>query len=120
MQDEQIGEWKENSMNSKKIQHSVLGRVKAKLKQNSDTVVLSKWLPTTKLCTNCGKRIDLKLSDRIFSCDCGVKEDRDIHAAKTMVWLYEIGVGRTEFKRVELNRLIDEAMFQNSNINCEA
>ncbi len=65
----------------------------------------------TKLCTKCGTYNDsLKLSDRVFVCpNCGDTEDRDVHAAQNMVWLYDnLGVGRTEVKRVELQRIITE------------
>lgn len=31
---------------------------------------------------------------RTYECSCGVKEDRDIHAAKNMLWIYENLVGR--------------------------
>lgn len=110
IQDEQISKWKIKHGN--KIQHSVLGRVKEKLKIKPNCVVLNKYLPTTKLCTKCGTYNDsLKLSDRVFVCpNCGDTEDRDIHAAQNMVWLYEnnLGGGRTEVKRVELQRIITE------------
>ena len=38
--------------------------------------------PSSKTC-HCCKRIkkDLKLSDRVFKCDCGYIEDRDFNAA---------------------------------------
>ena len=103
IQDEQIGEWKENKQLAKTIQHSILGRLKNKLTKNENVKVLSKWLPTTKFCSNCGAKININLNQRIFNCSCGIKEDRDIHAAKNMVWFYKniIGVGRTEFKLEE-------------------
>ena len=31
---------------------------------------------------------------RTYKCSCGIKEDRDIHAAKNMLWIYENLVGR--------------------------
>ena len=108
IQDEQLSNW-HKSNHGKAIQHSVLGRVKSKLISNENTVVLNKYIPTTKLCTNCGKIHDeIKLYDRIFSCDCGISEDRDIHSAKTMIWLNNnVGVGRTDIKRVEFEALLD-------------
>lgn len=38
--------------------------------------------------------------------------DRDIHAAKNMVWFYEnnVGVERTNIKRVEMKALIDSVL----------
>lgn len=108
IQDEQLTNWHKNH-HGKAVQHSIIGRVKSKLLRNENVIVLSKWLPTTKLCINCGKIHDkIKLYDRMFNCDCGISEDRDIHSAKTMIWLNKnVGVGRTDIKRVELEALLD-------------
>lgn len=112
IQDDSLHGWHKGG-HGKKVQHSVLGTVKAKLKQNPRTVVLDKSMPTTKLCSNCGRFNDsIKLWDRTFRCQCGVEEDRDVHAAENMVWFYEnnVGVGRTELKRVEMEALVDSAL----------
>ena len=115
MQDEQISKWKHQF--GKKIQHSVLGRVKQKLMNNPNHVVISSTLTTTKVCRNCGKYHDeMTLSDRVFRCDCGVEEDRDIHASKNMIFFYNnnIGMVRTKFNHVEIDKKISEAI-QRSN-----
>jgi putative transposase len=115
IQDEQLRNW-QKSDHGKAVQHSVLGRVKAKLLLNPSTVVISKTAPTTKLCRNCGEYHDeLKVWNRTFNCECGVSEDRDTHAAKNMVWMYEnnVGVGRTKFKRVEMKALVDQIILEN-------
>ena len=112
IQDEQLQNWQKNG-HGKAVQHSVLGRVKVKLLQNPNTVVLGKTVPTTKLCTKCGVWHDeLKVWDRTFKCDCGVEMDRDIHAAQNMVWFYEnhVGVERTKVKRLEMKALVDLAI----------
>ena len=112
MQDENLQGWHKDKRFSSAVQHSVLGKVKAKLLTKDNVVVLDRYLPTSKLCTNCGKIHDeLELKDRQFVCDCGVTEDRDIHAAQTMVWLYKnkIGMGRTKSKRGEIREQIKEA-----------
>ena len=89
IQDDQISEWKENKTLSKTIQHSVIGRIKTKLKRKDNVVALDQWFPTSKQCS-CGARVDLKLSDRTFKCPvCGAVEDRDVHAAKNMIVFYE-------------------------------
>ena len=108
IQDEQLKNWSKNC-HGKAIQHSVLGRVKSKLKTKENVVILSKTVPTTKLCTNCGVYHDeLKVWDRTFECECGVEMDRDIHASKNRVWFYEnnVGVERTNIKRVEMEALV--------------
>ena len=93
MQDEQIHNWHKNG-HGKTVQHSILGRLKAKLKILPQTTVLDRFIPTTQLCTSCGKKNPMPQHQRTYVCSCGVKEDRDIHAAKTMLWIYENLVGR--------------------------
>ena len=109
IQDEQLRAWHTGN-HSKAVQYGVLGRVKAKLKLHNNVVILPKNYPTTKLCINCGKYHDeLKLWNRTFKCGCGIKEDRDIHAAQNMVWLYKhiyVGAEHTKLKRVEIESLV--------------
>ena len=53
---------------------------------------------------NCGKVHKIKLSDRTFKCECRVEDDRDIHAAKTMleiVKMLNLPMEHREVKRVE-------------------
>lgn len=88
-QDEQISKWiKFNHNFARNIQHSYLGKVKAKLKELQKvnrSFEISKWSPSTKFCPVCGSlNTGIKLSDRIFKCECGYKFDRDIHAAKNV------------------------------------
>jgi len=43
---------------------------------------VDRFYPSSKLCHNCGcLKTDLKLSDRVFKCDCGYIEDRDFNAS---------------------------------------
>lgn len=112
IQDEQLKGWHSGG-HGKAVQHSVLGRVKAKLLRNPNTVVLGRTVPTTKLCTKCGQWHDeIKVWNRTFKCDCGVEMDRDVHAAQNMVWFYEnnVGVERTKVKRVKMEALVKEAL----------
>jgi len=46
-------------------------------------VVINRWLPTSKTCSNCGRKKDvLLLAERVFHCDhCGFEVDRDLNAA---------------------------------------
>lgn len=46
-------------------------------------VTASRWYPSSKTCSNCGKvKGVLTLDDRVYDCDaCGVKIDRDLNAA---------------------------------------
>ena len=55
----------------------------AKCKENGiELRIVDRWFPSSKTC-HCCKHIkkDLKLSDRLFRCDCGYIEDRDFNAA---------------------------------------
>ena len=109
MQDEQVAEWAETL--GKTVSKGIIGRVKTRLLSKPDTVLLNKWLPTTKLCTECGHRVELTLSDRKFVCpECGCKADRDVHAAGNMLWFYrnKIGVGHTELTPVEIEASVSE------------
>ena len=87
MQDEQLRGWAKFAF-GKTIQHSVLGRVKAKLIRSDRVTVLDKWVPTSRLCICGRKKTDLTLADRMFKCNyCDYEEDRDVHAAKNMIRL---------------------------------
>ena len=58
-------------------------KLQAKCKESGiEFRVVDRWYPSSKTCHCCGAiRKDLKLSDRIFECDCGYIEDRDFNAA---------------------------------------
>lgn len=118
IQDEQLHNWHKGG-HGKAVQHSVLGRVKTKLKLMPNTVVLGKTVPTTKLCTKCGQWHDeMRVWNRTFKCECGVEMDRDIHAAQNMVWFYRnnVGVERTKVKRVEIEALVEAALSSQSQL----
>ena len=58
-------------------------KLEAKCRENGiELRIVDRWFPSSKTC-HCCKSIkkDLKLSDRIFRCDCGYIEDRDFNAA---------------------------------------
>lgn len=107
MQDEQVKAW--HRRYGRKIQHSILGRVKNRLiRHTGQVVVLSKWEPTTQLCPICGVKTRIPLKQRIYKCaNCGYTAPRDIKAAQTMVWMGQskyaekIPLERGEYKPVE-------------------
>jgi len=43
--------------------------------------IVDHYFPSTKLCSNCGSLQNLKLSDRVYKCSCGLQLDRDLNAA---------------------------------------
>ena len=49
---------------------------------NIPVIIADRFFPSSKLCSCCGNiKKDLKLSDRIYKCDCGNVIDRDYQAA---------------------------------------
>ena len=117
MQDEQISGW-HKGLFGKQVQHSCLGTVKAKLKMLPQTVILDKWIPTTKLCPDCGKLLDLSLADRTITCECGHVEDRDIHSAKNMIFIakscFENQSVPTEHREITLTEFRASALGSNA------
>ena len=58
-------------------------KLEAKCRENGiEQRTVDRWFPSSKTC-HCCKSIkkDLKLSDRLFRCDCGYIEDKDFNAA---------------------------------------
>ena len=55
----------------------------SKCKNNDIEVrLVDRFYPSSKLCNKCGKiKKDLKLSDRVYKCECGYIEDRDLNAS---------------------------------------
>lgn len=106
MQDEQLAAWKKRDgyvRGGRVVQHSILGRVKAKLAASDQVVVLHKRLATTQHCI-CGAKNKHQLDQRVYFCSqCGYTAPRDLHAAMNMVWLGQdrVPVGRRDFKPVE-------------------
>ncbi|MDK0926873.1 transposase, partial [Clostridium perfringens] len=58
-------------------------KLMSKCKQNNiELRIVDRFYPSSKICSNCGKiKKDLKLSDRIYICDCGFTIDRDLNAS---------------------------------------
>ena len=49
-------------------------------------IVADRWFPSSKLCSCCGNvKKDLKLSDRIYKCECGNVINRDFQASLNLM-----------------------------------
>ena len=49
---------------------------------NTELRIVDKYFPSSKLCYECGSiKTDLKLSDRVYKCECGNVIDRDYQAS---------------------------------------
>mgnify|MGYP001079358659 CR=1 FL=1 len=68
----------------------------------SELFVVDRWFASSKTCSNCGAiNSDLKLSDRVYKCDCGLEIDRDLNAAINLKKYYRA-------KHVRINACGDE------------
>ena len=55
----------------------------SKCKQNNiELRIVDRFYPSSKTCSQCGEiKKDLKLSDRVYKCSCGLVIDRDLNAS---------------------------------------
>ncbi|MBI6041192.1 IS200/IS605 family element transposase accessory protein TnpB [Clostridium perfringens] len=58
-------------------------KLTVKCKENNiELRIVDRFYPSSKTCSQCGKvKKDLKLSDRVYKCDCGFTIDRDLNAS---------------------------------------
>ncbi|MFE3577396.1 RNA-guided endonuclease InsQ/TnpB family protein, partial [Lysinibacillus sp. NPDC059133] len=51
-------------------------------KYGIEFIEADRWFPSSKTCSCCGQiKSDMKLKDRLYSCSCGLKLDRDLNAS---------------------------------------
>jgi len=101
IQDENIAEWKSSKMNGwgKRIHHTIMGGIISDIKQLSQTVVIDKWEPTTRLCPNCNRLNNPSLDERVYNCICGYSCDRDTHSARNILRIAKLQVvGRNLYR----------------------
>ncbi|WP_416825356.1 RNA-guided endonuclease InsQ/TnpB family protein [Ectobacillus polymachus] len=54
---------------------------------------VDRFYPSSKVCSCCGqKKVDLKLSDRVYKCECGNVIDRDVNASINLLQAKEYTV----------------------------
>lgn len=72
---------------SKSVQQQCFGEFRRQIEyksawNNIQVIIADRFFPSSKLCSCCGSiKKDLKLSDRIYRCECGNVIDRDYQAA---------------------------------------
>ena len=86
MQDEMVHNWA-SGLFSRQVQVSILGRLKSKLVNHPRVCVVNRSCATTQLCPQCGAMNKHALDQRVYRCQCGYTEDRDIHSTKNMLIL---------------------------------
>ena len=73
-----------------------MGYIKAKLKTNLKTYVVSRSYPSTQICPVCGRKTKQPLKKRDYDCSyCGFHhESRDVKSAQSILSraLYEVNV----------------------------
>jgi putative transposase len=80
-QDDNIKSWHEGWFGSQ-IQHSGIGKLKARLKDRLATIPVDRFEATTQKCCVCGYKQKISLSDRIYHCPvCGNTINRDLNSA---------------------------------------
>ena len=65
------------------MQRSCMSEVLRQLSYKAiNLVVADRWYPSTQLCSNCGARHKMELTERMYNCPhCGLSLDRDLNAA---------------------------------------
>lgn len=96
-------------LKNRKLSHSIFysgwGKFRTLLEQKAkeyetEIKYADRFFPSSKTCSSCGKiKKDLSLKDRIFSCSCGIKLDRDLNASINILKYFSPEYG--EYKRGE-------------------
>ncbi|MBR1439209.1 MAG: transposase [Synergistaceae bacterium] len=86
IQDEMIHNW-HKGLFGKQVQHSAMGYIKAKLKNNFKAYVISRSYPSTQICPVCGNKTKHPLKKRDYDCNyCGFHhEARDVKSAQSIL-----------------------------------
>ncbi len=87
MEDLNVSRMMKNKNFSKAVQHQGFYEFRRQIEYKSEwnnipVIIADRFFPSSKLCSCCGNiKKDLKLSDRIYKCECGNIIDRDYQAA---------------------------------------
>ena len=65
------------------MQRSCMSEILRQLSYKAiNLVVADRWYPSTQLCSDCGARKKMELTERVYNCPhCGLSLDRDLNAA---------------------------------------
>ena len=81
---------------SKAVQQQCFGEFRRQIEyksvwNNIPVIIADRFFPSSKLCSCCGNiKKDLKLSERIYKCECGNVIDRDYQAALNLKMYVEM------------------------------
>ena len=101
MEDLNVKGMMKNKHLSKAVQQQCLGEFRRQIEyksawNNIPVIIVDRFFPSSKLCSCCGNiKKDLKLSDRIYKCECGNVSDRDYHASLNLKRYGEISLEKS-------------------------
>ena len=87
LEDLNVSGMMKNKHLSKAVQQQGLYEFRRQIEYKSElnnipAIIADRFFPSSKLCSCCGEiKKDLRLSDRIYKCDCGNIIDRDYQAS---------------------------------------
>ena len=87
MEDLNVKGMMKNKHLSNAVQQQCFGEFRRQMEyksawKNIPVIIADRFFPSSKLCSCCGNiKKDLKLSDRIYKCECGNVIDRDYQAS---------------------------------------
>ena len=109
IQDEMIHNW-HSGLFGKQVQHSAMGLIKAKLKNNFKVHVVDRRFPSTQVCPECGCLTKHPLIKREYDCaHCGYHHpSRDQKSAQSILdeALKQVSVERRAQSPVEVNTAV--------------
>ena len=87
MEDLNVSGMMKNKYVSKSLREQKLYEFRRQIEYKSEwnnisVIIADRFFPSSKLCSCCGNiKKDLKLSDRVYKCECGNIIDRDFQAS---------------------------------------
>lgn len=82
MEDLNVGGMMKNHRLAKAVSDCGFYEFKRQLAYKTRVCEIDRWCPSSQLCSNCGARKPMPLSERTYRCDqCGTVLDRDMNAA---------------------------------------
>ena len=117
IQNENLSGWKSSKRKGwgRKFQYSIMGGIISDINKMPQTVVIDRWFASTKTCPVCGLINSIPLSTRIFKCECGYVEDRDVKSAITILYEAIKQVGEHNLNLQE--SFVTGLLSQGSNLN---
>jgi putative transposase len=98
----------QNGFLAKSIYEMSWYEIRRQLAYKGNVLLAESDFPSSQKCSRCGKvKTDLRLSNRVYRCECGNVIDRDMNAALNLrnYGLAKLGMGSPKVKPVELEAL---------------